>query len=382
VVSDARTLWMAPVQRPYWAERVWQNHSGMHAELEAAAGGIRFYWDSEPDDAAIARPDAQRVRARWTVSGTVDWADNVWVDAWGVAADFHVGGVRFVLRWIPRGRFWMGSPEDEPGRWSDEGPRHQVVLTRGYWMGETPVTQAQWKAVVRAGPEKPGFWGRLLGRSAEGLPAAPSRFQGHPHRPVEQVSWAQCESWLNLLTRARSGPLEFLLPTEAQWERACRAGTDGAFGDGSPCMVPEGNDPALDRMGWFASNSQGGTHPVGEKVPNGWGLCDMHGNVWEWCADGERPYADGAVRDPLGPAGDASRVVRGGSWRDRAWWCRSAFRFGWPRDSRGLNLGFRLLAGLKAGAAEPPGAERPGAPEGRSRGGAAGGRDAGPFVAA
>ena len=108
----------------------------------------------------------------------------------------------------------------------------------------------------------------------------------------------------------------------------------------------------------------------------------MHGNVWEWCLDGQRPYEDRAVRDPLGPSGDASRVVRGGSWCSGAWGCRSASRFDWLRDLRRDYLGFRLLAGLKAGAAEPPGAERPGAPEGRSRGGAAGGRDAGPFAAA
>ncbi|MBX3746677.1 MAG: formylglycine-generating enzyme family protein [Verrucomicrobiae bacterium] len=252
------------------------------------------------------------------------WAEVFGEDRHGVFAAFTLKGVEFVWRWIPRGRFRMGSPEDETGRWDDEGPQHEVTLTQGFWMGETPVTQAQWMA--------------LMGEN-------PSQFQGE-RRPVERVTWREGVAFAAQLSEAVPG-LSATLPTEAQWEYACRAGTTGAFHDGSACTVPGGKDPALERLGWYGENSGGQTHDVKEKRPNAWGLYDMHGNVWEWCRDGWSSYGAEEVVDPEhDPAEDgANRVVRGGSWIDRARDCRAAFRSLRDPGFRDYFRGFRLAAG-------------------------------------
>jgi formylglycine-generating enzyme len=279
-----------------------------------------------------------------------EWAEIFGEDDAGVFAEFTLKEVRFVWRWIPPGRFRMGcDPEDAHG-YPDEKPQHLVTITRGFWLGETPITQTQWLAL----------------RSDN-----PSRFQGED-RPVEQVTWPECVAFASDLTIAVPG-LEAALPTEAQWEYACRAGKQSAFNDGSSCTKPEGNDSALDRLGWFDKNSGNVTHPVKQKLPNAWGLYDLHGNVWEWCRDRweDDVYsgrADG-VSDPVYDSSDpeAQRVVRGGSWSYRARDCRAAFRSGWHPGLRGRNQGFRLAAGLELQAAEPQGAERP-PPERRSRG--------------
>jgi len=271
------------------------------------------------------------------------WAEVFGEDEAGIFAECSLGEVRFAWRWIPPGRFPMGSPEREKGRYNDEGPQHEVVISRGFWLGETPVTQAQWAAVTEEHP---------------------SRFEGG-ERPVEQVSWREAVAFARGLGEAFPG-LHPGLPTEAQWEYACRAGTRNAFHDGSPCTKPMGKDPALDRLGWFDKNSEDKTHKVKRKAPNAWGLHDMHGNVWEWCADAwdEKVYRkrkDGA-KDPMVESSDddAFRVVRGGAWFSRAKFCRAAIRFRLVPGNRGRFLGLRLAAGQEPGAAEPPGAERPG----------------------
>lgn len=226
------------------------------------------------------------------------------------------------------------------GRFDQEGPQHEVVITRGFWLGETPVKQAQWGALKRANP---------------------SRFKGKD-RPVEQVTWADCQEWLGRLSEAVPG-LRARLPTEAEWEYACRAGTTGAYHDGSACTRLEGKDPVLEALGWYEKNSGGETHAVKGKRPNPWGLYDLHGNVWEWCRDAwdERAYGGRAagVYDPEAKSADenAPRVVRGGAWGEPALYCRAAFRSDWEPDFRWNALGFRLAAGLEPGAAEPPGPE-------------------------
>ena len=231
----------------------------------------------------------------------------------------------------------MGSPKNEVGRWDNEGPQHEVTLTRGYWLGETPVTQSQWEAVMGENP---------------------SYFKGGD-LPVEQVRWHDCLAFSKRLDERCPG-LHAALPSEAQWEYACRAGQSTAFNDGSACTQPVGNDPALDKLGWFAENSEGKTHSLKKKKPNAWGLYDMHGNVWEWCLDGKRAYGEPSEIDPLGPMEEsANRVVRGGSWRSLARYCRSAYRGRFGPGNRDQNLGFRLAAGQEPSAAEPLGAERP-----------------------
>jgi formylglycine-generating enzyme required for sulfatase activity len=227
------------------------------------------------------------------------------------------GNVALDLVWIAPGNFTMGSPASETGHIPDERPQTQVILTKGFWLGKYEVTQEQYQALVGTNPSN--F--KEVGKDA----------------PVETVSWddamAFCQK-LNAQERA-SGRLPagytFTLPTEAQWEYACRAGTTG------PYYATD-----LGAIAWYADNSGSTTHPVGTKQPNAWGLYDMLGNVWEWCADWSGPYPDGSVTDPVGPLSGASRVLRGGSWHIVAADCRSACRRDNDPGSRNFYFGFRL----------------------------------------
>lgn len=268
------------------------------------------------------------------------WAEVFGEDDCGIFAECEVKGVRFVWRWICPGKFQMGSPEDENGRWSAEGPQHEVILTRGYWLGETPVTQAQWQAVMGSNP---------------------SRFPGH-QRPVERVSWHDSVSFiqnLNVLLPC----LNSTLPTEAQWEYACRAGSQAAYNDGSPCPKLFSKNPALDKLGWFDDNSNGETHEVKRKDANAWGLYDMHGNVWEWCRDAwdEDVYAkrsNGIINpETVSNYGSTFRVVRGGSWGNLGENCRAAVRNKDHSMDRWDYLGLRLSAGQ--GLTEKEGSDLP-----------------------
>ncbi len=252
------------------------------------------------------------------------WADVYGEDESGIFAEFCLSGVSFAWRWIVPGRFRMGSSESENGRWSDEGPIHEVTVTKGFWLGETPVTQAQWDVVTEINP---------------------SRFRGK-QLPVDSVSWHQSQEFVERVNNLVPG-LPATLPTEAQWEYACRAGTMTAFNDGSDCTIPDGYDKALDQLGWFDENSRGQTHPVKGKRPNVWGLYDMHGNVWEWCRDGARAYAEVEQIDPVGTRTVAlQKVVRGGCWRNSARSCRSAYRGGGASGRDWGIRGVRLSVGL------------------------------------
>ncbi|HAV34433.1 MAG TPA: hypothetical protein DCX79_20735 [Planctomycetaceae bacterium] len=282
-----------------------------------------------------------------------DWARRFWQDAWGTAAEFRIGDVLFVMRWIPPGRFLMGSPDDEKGRDSDEGPLHEVTISRGYWLGQTPVTQQQWQAVVQAA-ERTASGSSQRSRRSSGsaaaaggsqLKAEPSLFSGNPLHPVERVNWHQCVQYCQLVQGLLGGELQFRLPSEAEWEYACRAGTSGAFNDDSACTEPEGTDPAPEKLGWYTKNSGGKTHPVGLKQSNGWGLYDMHGNVWEWCRDAPRQYSSEPQVDPVGSeTSGASRVLRGGSWNNNARNCRAAYRNTNDPGNDWQNTGLRLSA--------------------------------------
>jgi formylglycine-generating enzyme required for sulfatase activity len=240
---------------------------------------------------------------------TDSWASARGEDEHGAFACFEVGGVEQRMRWIAPGRFMMGSPESEEGRDDDEGPQHEVTLTKGYWLADTPCTQAMWQAVMGSNP---------------------SRFQG-PRRPVDQVSWDDMHRFLEQLNNQVAG-LGAGLPSEAQWEHACRAGTKTA------------TYAELDEVAWYDKNSNGETHDVERKRPNAWGLHDMLGNVYEWCKDGLYDYTDQPETDPIGPRGPR-RVFRGGSWYSSARRVRAAYR-GWfaPGFRDGL-IGFRLVRG-------------------------------------
>ena len=225
------------------------------------------------------------------------------------------GGVRLDLVWIPAGEFMMSSPHSEEGRQVAEGQRHRVTFPPGFWLGKYEVTQAQWAQVMGSNP---------------------SNVKG-AQLPVEQVNWDDCQEFIKALNlKLETRNLKASLPTEAQWEYACRAGTTNRFYTG-------GTDADLARAGWFADNSGKTTHAVGRKEANAWGLCDMHGNVWEWCQDWYGPYSREVAPDPAGPETGSDRVVRGGSWGDKADVCRSAYRFSYPPGYRVITIGLRVV---------------------------------------
>jgi formylglycine-generating enzyme required for sulfatase activity len=209
------------------------------------------------------------------------------------------------LRWIPAGTFTMGSPLSEKQRGDDEAP-HPVTLSRGYWLAASECTRGLWRAVMGGAP-------------------------GNDDLAMDQVRWDDCQRFCAALGGTVPG-LRARLPSEAEWEYACRAGTQGPFAGES-----------LDALGWHAGNAGGSAHPVARKRPNAWGLYDLHGNVLEWCGDWLDAYPTGPASDPAGPAGGAERVVRGGSWSLPAMACRSAFRFSCPPASAERGLGFRVL---------------------------------------
>ena len=218
------------------------------------------------------------------------------------------------MAYIRPGSFTMGSPGSEEGRYDNESPQTRVTFTKGYWLGKTEVTQGQWEALMGSNPSN------LKGADL----------------PVEQVSWTEAMEFCRKLTEREraAGRLPegyaYTLPTEAQWEYACRAGTTGNYaGD-------------LNSMGWYTHNSGNMTHHVGQKQANAWGLFDMHGNVWEWCLDWYSIYPGGSVTDPIGPSSGTNRVNRGGSWSYTALSCRSATRSWYAPGTRLNTLGFRL----------------------------------------
>ena len=233
-----------------------------------------------------------------------------------------LGGAKLEMVLIPAGEFLMGSPDTDKDAWDNEKPRHWVRISKPFYLGRCPVTQQQWEA--------------LMGNS-------PSYFEEPmPNNPVDGVSWDDCQQVLKRLNeRLRQphavGDGEFRLPSEAQWEYACRAGstTRYYFGD---------NESVLGEYAWYNANSGSMTHPVGEKKCNAWGLYDMHGNVSEWCQDWYDAgfYANSPGDDPTGPEAGSHRVFRGGYWLCNGKFCRSAARYDfWPglRDSI---VGFRF----------------------------------------
>jgi len=242
-------------------------------------------------------------------------------------------GVKMEFVLIPAGQFVMGSSDAERGlamgqakahnnKWAidripSEGPQHRIRSSKPFYLGKYEVTQAQWEAVMGNNP---------------------SKFRASTN-PVEQVSWEDTQQFLaKMNVTSENNGMKFELPTEAQWEYACRAATTTAFSFGD-------NPTMLGEYAWFADNSSSKTHPVGQRRPNPWGLYDMHGNVWEWCADwyGADYYGHSPPVDPTGPAVASTRVNRGSSWYAPSWEHRSAFRSHDPPGTRSRALGFRVM---------------------------------------
>ena len=228
-------------------------------------------------------------------------------------------GMTFNL--IPAGTFMMGSPADEPERYSNE-TLHQVTLTKSYYMQTTEVTQGQWREVMGSNPS----YFTSCGDDC----------------PVERVSWNDVQAFITELNKRGEGT--YRLPTEAEWEYAARAGTTTPFYTGNCLSTNEANyDGGFPLTGCPSGVYRGKTVPVASFAPNAWGLYDMHGNVWEWVQDWYGSYPSGAVTDPTGPSSGSFRVFRGGSWVSTAGYCRSANRFLSNPDYRFDDGGFRLV---------------------------------------
>lgn len=292
------------------------------------------------------------------------WATGLGRDRFGLFAEVRLPDTPpeawLKMRWIPAGTFLMGSPEDEQGRYGDEGPRHAVCIPEGYWLADAVCTQA--------------LWSRVMGEN-------PSEFRSYSEprwslgRPVEKVDWGDAGWFVDRLGEMLGDGRRWRLPTEAEWERACRCCTETALYTGALNIRGKRDGPELDAIAWYGGNSgvgfelelgrdsrgwvekqypheKAGTRVVRTKVPNPWGLYDMIGNVLEWCEDdwGEGAFVErrGEVHLDVRPAlaeRATKRVVRGGSWSGPARYCRSAYRFGFVVSSRYDVLGFRVSRG-------------------------------------
>ncbi|MGB1090501.1 MAG: formylglycine-generating enzyme family protein [Oceanobacter sp.] len=307
--------------KPYWAERIWQEGNLIHAAHNSGA-----IYRLNPEGPT---QDTEQETSQWQcLHNPWPWAKATGIDKYGLWASFEIKGVRQTLRFIPPGEFIQGSPEDEPERGDDEVQRH-VTLTRGFWLADTTCTQALWQAVMGNNP---------------------SHFKGG-ELPVERVSWQDCQDFFNEINRL-APELGLTFPTEAQWEYACRAGTSTPFNWNSAELNSElanfnGTRP-------YANNTKSeyreSTVPVTRFTPNDWGLYQMHGNVWEWCADWYGEWQAEPAHDPIqdltGPSEGDYRSLRGGGWVDFGSWLRSARRSRNEPGGRDYFLGLRVAAGI------------------------------------
>jgi len=232
------------------------------------------------------------------------------------------GGATMDMVWIEPGTFTMGSPPSEPGRYPDEGPGHKVTIARGFYLGKYELTQGQWESVMDTRP-----W--------EGQ----QYVEENPNNPAVHIRWFDARNFAATLNEAAGAEI-YRLPTEAEWEYACRADTTSrwSFGD---------DEEQLGEYAWYDANAWNAgeryAHEVGRKRPNGWGLYDMHGNVWEWVSDWYGSYTTDPQTDPTGPLGGSVFIVRGGSFNSHARHVRSAYRSTHELSVRLSRIGARLL---------------------------------------
>ncbi|WP_286822374.1 formylglycine-generating enzyme family protein [Desulfobacter sp. UBA2225] len=256
-----------------------------------------------------------------------NWAHSYGQDHYGIWQGIYVNSIDVRFRWIPPGEFMMGAPGDEPERNDDEGPLHRVAFQKGFWLADTACTQEVWQAVTGKNP---------------------SRFKEEgPEHPVENVSWDDANAFIDRLNSLVSG-LGARLPSEAEWEYACRAGTDTPFWFGRELTPDKANHKGTEPYNKGPKGEyRKKTVPVKFFEQNPWGLYQMHGNVWEWCQDRWHDNYNGAPDD--GSAwedGDTnSRVCRGGSWINNGRPLRSAYRDYWPHGGRYGGDGLRLARG-------------------------------------
>jgi len=368
---------VAAVARPAWAQAWGRDALGVYA-MTPPLGALSQRFDLPPDSPGLDPSHPFLLPGVDSVNGPPHNSETGTRVVFGIDRhhglylDLTLAGVVQRLRWIPAGEFWMGSSDEERARSSDEvfrswmereAPRHRVRIGSGFWLADSACTQSLWQALMGSNP---------------------SGSEGDMQAPVENVSWDDVKTFLSHLHPLLPAGCEAALPTEAQWEYACRAGTATAFSHGVRVSRDQVNfDEDDDYSTPTGAASRRRTVAVRSLPPNGWGLYEMHGNVREWCDDPMRPYGDvnedTVVSDPRGPEDDgpeALRAVRGGSWFLGARRARSAFRRGLQRDDRLASLGFRFAlrsSSTKSVAPEGPVGIDPG-PEAR----ALARRDAGP----
>ena len=271
--------------------------------------------DNSPDDVAVpSSPAISPVKAENVDAGAAKTKPGSKPNVSGGMEATNSIGMK--LRLIPAGEFMMGSPETASLR-RDNETQHRVSITKPFYLGVTEVTQEQYQKVMGTNP---------------------SNFKG-PQNPVETVRWADAVEFcrkLSAMPAEKTAGHVYRLPTEAEWEYACRSGTTTAYSFGDDAS-------RLGDYGWFEGNMDLKTHPVGEKKPNAWGLYDMHGSVYEWCQNWYGAYPSGSATDPTGATSGSIRVIRGGSWGNDARFCRSASRGRSTPGSRRHYLGFRVL---------------------------------------
>jgi formylglycine-generating enzyme required for sulfatase activity len=234
---------------------------------------------------------------------------------------YNVPDLDMKMIWVPPGKFVMGSPKSEPGHRQEEEELHQVTISRGFWVGQFEVTQAQFETILGDNP---------------------SAFKD-PQMPVHKVNWHEAMEFCEVLTEREKSvnrmpnKWSFNLPSEAQWEYACRADTTTVFHFGNEAEE-------LPPYGWFADNSDGGPKTIGTKKPNAWGIHDLHGNMGEWCFDwyGKAYPVDGSV-DPITEKASAFKVFRGGTYTDIPERCRAAHRHRITPETRNPWIGFRVV---------------------------------------
>jgi formylglycine-generating enzyme required for sulfatase activity len=262
-----------------------------------------------------------------------DWSDRWNNGGFRVVCDYRppqiTNSIGMKLARIPPGKFLMGSPENEPGRQANEGPQHEVKITRPFHIGVHEVTQEQYEKLMGKNPSRY--------RKGEG---------GGPRHPVETITWEDAVAFCRKLSERpeeKNAQRHYRLPSEAEWEYACRAGTRTVFSFGD-------DSERLDRYAWLRAPFPQPHHPVGTLQPNAWGLYDMHGNVWEWCADyyGAQYYGESPSLDPRGPDKGSARVIRGGGMGWNADQYRCANRFpDYPPSAAALNVGFRVVCDVR-----------------------------------
>ncbi|MEI7870022.1 MAG: formylglycine-generating enzyme family protein [Candidatus Methylumidiphilus sp.] len=349
--------------KPGWATGMGRDRDGLFAEVEWLGEVHRLYWQLKADfvgansfaqkkgtgrinsplqkslERAVERSDIIQ-RGGWQGNGPVGF------DEFGLYADLHVKQATQRFRWIEPGTFQMGSPETEFAR-EDRETQHEVTLTLGYWLADSACTQALWSAVTGDNP---------------------SRFKDDANNPVEQISWNDVDKFIAQINQSVMG-LDARLPTEAEWEYACRAGTETPFSFGDTITPEQVNyDGNYPYSGGAKGLYRGKTVPVKSLPPNPWGLYEMHGNVWEWCQDWFAEFDAMPQTDPLGPETGADRVLRGGSWYDFGRNVRSAYRHRLEPDYGYYGFGFRLALG-QTGPSQSAARLPPGQPLAERRGG-------------